>query len=185
MATVKAQALAAGLIRPFAGQGREMAKTENSIEIGTEAQARAMIGMSTEPRPGGVAVNEGMIRLVCSALEEGNPRYWEDGESPPGMLLAWTLGLLWAPGVKRLRPLCSDIPLPGDQTVNAGHEVEFHETIRVGDHLSVKETLVGISDEKDTHLGLGHFVQTRAEVTRQDGVVVATVNNNMFRYRRK
>jgi uncharacterized protein len=157
-----------------------------SAQVGTEAEGRAMIGTSAPVRRGGVPVNEGMIRLLCSSIKDGNPRYWEQGEAPPAMLLSWLLDLPWAPDMPASRRILSGaVPLPGDQLVNAGQHVEFHEKILVGDQLSMLETLIEISDEKTTHLGIGHFVKTRMDVTRQDGTLVATITNNLFRYRTK
>ncbi|WIW89505.1 MaoC family dehydratase N-terminal domain-containing protein [Sphingobium sp. V4] len=161
-----------------------MAEAEYTITVGTEEEGRRLIGTSTPPRKGGVAVNDGMIRLLCSSVEDGNPRYWGGGECPPGMLYTWIQEMPWAPGqAVRGRVMAVTIPLPGNQVVNAGQKVEFHETIRVGDTLSIVETLESISEEKSTPLGRGHFVVTRADISREDGTIVASVVNNLFRYR--
>lgn len=43
--------------------------------------------------------------------------------------------------------------------------------------------LVQISEEKDTRLGIGHFLTTEAEFLDQDGARVAVQTNQLFRYR--
>lgn len=161
-----------------------MATSKYTIVVGTEAEGRAMIGHRTPPVAGGVAVNEALIRLVCTTIRDGNPRYWQDGESPPGMAYTWIQTMPWAPDQPvRPRVLAVTVPLPGDRVVNTNQRVEFHEIIRVGDRLSMVEELVSISEEKATPVGRGHFIVTTGIISRQDGVCVATVTNTLFRYR--
>lgn len=163
-----------------------MSTSKYSIAVGTEEEGRALIGTKSAPLQGGVAVNDGMIRLLCASLRDGNPRYWDEGESPPGMAFVWVQSMPWAPDRPvRPRVLATTIPLPGNQVVNTKQRVEFHETIRVGDVLTIVEELVSISEEKTTTLGRGHFVVTKGVITRQDDVPVATVTNTLFRYRDK
>lgn len=161
-----------------------MSSSDYTIAIGTEEEGRRMIGTRSARICGGVAVNEGMIRLLCASIRDGNARYWDEGESPPGMAYAWVQAMPWAPGQSvRPRVLATSIPLPGDLVVNARQRVEFHDVIRVGDRLQLVEELVSISEEKTTPLGRGHFVVTEGTISRQDDVPVATVTNTLFRYR--
>ena len=51
-----------------------------------------------------------------------------------------------------------------------------------GDRLTVVEEVVSVSPEKKTKLGSGHFVETMDTFTRQDGAVVATNRNTLFRF---
>lgn len=140
-----------------------------------------MIGQQTQPRTG-IPVSDDLIKLACGSVRDGNPRYWEEGESPPGMLYTWLQDFPWAPGRKRARVMAVQIPLPGSSVANVGQKIEFHDTMRVGDQLTVTETLESISEEKKTPLGVGHFVVTRADIARTDGAPVATVINTLFRY---
>ena len=48
--------------------------------------------------------------------------------------------------------------------------------------LTVVEKLVSVSPEKRTRLGVGHFVETLDTFSRQDGAVVATNRNTLFRF---
>lgn len=163
-----------------------MSTSDYTIAIGTEEEGRRLIGTKSAPVFGGVAVNEGMIRLMCASIRDGNSRYWQEGESPPGMAYVWVQAMPWAPGQSvRPRVLATTIPLPGNQVVNVQQRVEFHEVMRVGDQLKLVEELVSISDEKTTPLGRGHFVVTKGVISREDDVPVATVTNTLFRYREK
>lgn len=155
----------------------------SGLPIGTLEEARALIGKPSAPRTGGIAVNAAMIQLLCGSLEDRNPRYWEGDESPPGLLQTWVLDLPWSPETGRGVPSIIRVPLPGDQVVNSGQQVEFFERIRVGDRLTMTARLNAISDEKETHLGVGHFVETQIDVTNQTGALVAVVTNTAFRYR--
>lgn len=161
-----------------------------SAVVGTLEEGRALIGKSAPPKTGAVAVDPGMIAIFCATLQDGNPRYWPpadspaSGESPPALLLTWAMPLPWSPANPvREGPLCVRVPLPGNVVANGKQSAEFYQPIRVGDRLTMTETLTDISDEKSTALGAGHFVTTQAEFRRQDGVLVATMTNTLFRYR--
>jgi hypothetical protein len=41
---------------------------------------------------------------------------------------------------------------------------------------------VSVSPEKQTKLGVGHFIETMDTFTRQDGAIVATNRNTLFRF---
>jgi hypothetical protein len=56
------------------------------------------------------------------------------------------------------------------------------EPIIEGDLLTVVEELVSVSPEKQTRLGVGHFVQTLETYRRRDGTVVARCRNTLFRF---
>ena len=74
------------------------------------------------------------------------------------------------------------VPLPGTTFINAANDVEFLQPIIEGDRLTVVEELVSVSPEKQTRLGVGHFVQTLETYRRQDGVVVAKSRNTLFSF---
>ena len=80
------------------------------------------------------------------------------------------------------RAWCLRVPLPGTTFINAANDVEFLEPIVEGDLLTVVEELVSVSPEKQTRLGVGHFIQTLETFRRQDGTVVARNRNTLFRF---
>ena len=73
-------------------------------------------------------------------------------------------------------------PLPGTTFINASNDVELVTPILEGDRLSVVEEVVSVSPEKRTRVGVGHFVETRDTYYRDDGVLVATNRNTLFRF---
>jgi acyl dehydratase len=74
------------------------------------------------------------------------------------------------------------VPLPGTTFVNASNEVEFFTPILEGDRLHVIEEVVSVSPEKETRLGVGHFIETCDEFHRADSTLVATNRNTLFRF---
>ena len=161
---------------------------------GSYEEARAMLGARTAPARGDVAVNRTTILQFASAVEDANPSFWDEEfaaetwggiPAPPAMLPVWTFRLRWHPdGSGQGALLMCSVPLPGDNVVNAGNEVEFLLPILEGDHLTIEEELLDVSAEKSTKLGAGHFVTTSAVFRRDDGEVVARQTNTIFRFGR-
>lgn len=165
--------------------------TGYAFVFGTEEQARARIGVPTEPAAGDVAVDHGMIQQFCAFVEDGNRSYWDvefatthwgGVPSPPAMLWTWCLPLMWTPDRDVLEPpLVGRLPLPGDSAINFSMGAEFRRPILVGERLSVSERLVELSPEKTTRLGTGHFITTVATFT-SGGAEVGTLTNVLFRF---
>lgn len=171
--------------------------TENDLPkhrmvFGSYEDALAMVGFVAPPRRGQIDVSEAMIQMYCGIGEDANPSYWDRDYAqrrwgaivaPPGMLFTWPMALAWRPDQpERELSLCTTVPLPGDTLINARQESEFFEPIRVGDRLTMHEHVEAVSAPKTSHLGVGHFVTTRARFEREDGVVVAELVNSLFRY---
>jgi acyl dehydratase len=165
---------------------------QHRMVYGSYADALAMIGHEAPPSVGNIKVSEALVQLYCGISEDRNPSYWDETfataqwgslVAPPGMLFTWTLPLAWTPQhSERPLPLCISVPLPGDTVVNAQQESEFFEPIRIGDRLTMRERVHAVSPPKESHLGLGHYVTTKAQFVRQDGTVVAELTNSVFRY---
>ena len=166
--------------------------TGYDVATGTYEDAQAMIGRTTPVRFGEVAVNTPMIRhfaaMVCDASagywdEEFADRWWGGIVSPPAMLMTWVMPVVWKPGGGLPLPLLTaQVPLPGTTFVNASNDTELYLPIRAGDRLNVVEELVDVSPAKHTALGTGHFVTTRSTFRRQDGALVATMTNVLYRF---
>ncbi|MFI0479098.1 bifunctional MaoC family dehydratase N-terminal/OB-fold nucleic acid binding domain-containing protein [Actinomadura sp. 9N215] len=62
-------------------------------------------------------------------------------------------------------------------------EFEFHRELTPGDHVSVEETVVSISAEKQTALGTGRFISTLKTYRDATGEIVATQRWRTLRYR--
>lgn len=162
------------------------------LAFGSYADALRMVGAQSEPRTAGTAVSAARIQLFAAMVHDGNPSYW-DREfahrqwggmlAPPALLMGWLIAPPWQPGGKRSGALIAlRVPLPGTTFINAANEVDFPEPIVEGDVLTVVDELVSVSPEKRTRLGVGHFVETLETYRRQDGTVVATSRNTLFRF---
>jgi hypothetical protein len=60
--------------------------------------------------------------------------------------------------------------------------VELVTPVIEGDRLKVVEEVVSVSSEKRTKVGVGHFVETCDSYYRQNGSLVATNRNTLFRF---
>jgi acyl dehydratase len=160
--------------------------------FGTYQDALAMVGLTTEPRIAGTVVSEARIQLFAALVRDANASYW-DAEfatrvwrgllAPPALLMGWLIpppGNLGAP--PPAGSIAIRVPLPGTTFVNASNDVEFPVPIVAGDRLSVVEEVVSVSPEKQTRLGVGHFIETTDTYRRQDGTVVARSRNTLFRF---
>lgn len=137
-------------------------------------------------------VNWPQIKYFCSAIEDGNPLYWDREVanelyggmiSPPGMLMVWSMPQPWRPDGAREKPMLSiDVPAPGDEIINATTETEFLRPVREGDQLSFQEEIISITEEKNTKLGRGRFITSETTYRNQRGEVVARHRNILFRY---
>jgi acyl dehydratase len=170
----------------------DVAPEAEPLPVGTYEEALTWVGKSRSSRVGAVDVNDAMIKAYASRLEDGNPAYWDDeiadgiwgGRiSPPGMLLVWLRPLQWQPdGTVPGWPLAPSVPLPGDTLIGTTTETEFYRPMRIGDRLSVVETVLAVSPEKKTAAGPGHFVKTEARYRNQDGRLVAVERLTLLRF---
>jgi acyl dehydratase len=162
------------------------------LAFGTYAEAQRMVGVATEPRTAGTVVSAARIQMFAATMRDGNPSYW-DAEyatrawggllAPPALLMGWLTPPPWMPTEKApVSAIAIRVPLPGTTFINASNEAEFLLPIVEGDRLTVVEHVVSVSPEKRTRLGVGHFVETLDTYTRQDGAVVATNRNTLFRF---
>jgi len=134
-------------------------------------ELRAMIGEEQEPV---VAVDEvcgQMIRHWCEAMEDANPMYTDEEYArngryggiiaPPQMIWAWSLPPLWpaeaqSRGQRKLLETCARGGY--DQVIDTDVELEFLAPLRPGDRMTATAKVTGVSEEKRTGLGKGHFI---------------------------
>lgn len=162
------------------------------LTFGTYEDALRMVGAASAPRTARTQVSGARIQLFAAMVHDGNRSYW-DAEfarqkwggllAPPALLMGWLIPPPWEPeGRPPAASVVLRVPLPGTTFINAANDVEFLEPIIEGDLLTVVEELVSVSPEKQTRLGVGHFVQTLETYRRQDGTVVARCRNTLFRF---
>ncbi len=166
------------------------------LAFGTYEDALRMVGAKSEPRTAATAVSGARIQLFAAMVHDGNRSYWDPEYArqtwggllaPPALLMGWLIPPPWQPPQQGgARPPAASVvlqvPLPGTTFINAANEVEFLQPIIEGDLLTVVEELVSVSPEKQTRLGVGHFVQMLQTYSRQDGAVVAKCRNTLFRF---
>jgi acyl dehydratase len=162
------------------------------LAFGTYEDALRMVGVPSEPRTAGTVVSAARIQMFAATVQDGNPSYWDPDfarqtwgglVAPPGLLMGWLTPLPWEPsGRPPVSAIAIRVPLPGTTFINAANEAEFPLPVVEGDRLTVVEEVVSVSPEKQTKLGVGHFIETMDTFTRQDGAVVATNRNTLFRF---
>jgi len=174
---------------------------------------QSFVGLSTGPRHRAPdPVNLPMIRHWIEAMGDRNPVYVDEGAAraagfpgivaPPTMLQAWIMrGLRASQEADEARARGVETPgSPNDQSPNdqlmallddAGFtsvvatncDQHYERPLVPGDLLKVTSTIDAVSEEKQTGLGVGHFITTRLEFTDQDDQVVATMLFRILKFR--
>jgi acyl dehydratase len=152
------------------------------------AEVQALIGVPQYEEQTEFDIEMGYVHNTCAAVENGNPLFWDKevaaeitgGQiTPPTMLSVWFRPHYWAPGAgvdrKALQAhfdLKEKLNLP--EAVVASNETIFGEPVRIGDTLTVRQTIKSISDIKKTKVGEGRFWVIEVETTNQYGAHVGT-----------
>ena len=142
------------------------------------------------------AVNLPMIRRWCEAMGECNPLYLDDSYAatseyggvvaPPAMLEVWTMGRFRADGSTDTGELLGmeQLNTAGFTAVVATNlEQEYLRYLRPGDLITQRVFLEGVSDEKRTALGAGHFLDYRYEFSDQRGELVGRMRFRILKFR--
>ncbi len=158
---------------------------------------RAFEGLETGIEVGADPVNQPMIRHWVEAIGDENPVY-VDGDAaahsvhgqviaPAVMLQAWVMrGLQARPetGGSSRDELLRLLDGAGFSSVVATNcEQEYDRMLHVGDHLRTRTVIDSISEEKQTGLGIGHFVTTRVEYETTDGVSVGRMLFRILKFK--
>jgi len=161
------------------------------------AQLRAFEGAETGVEVGADAVNQAMIRHWVEAMEDENPVYVDPDAAagsvhgqviaPAVMLQAWVMRGL------RARPESGGSPrdellrlLDGagfSSVVATNCEQDYDRMLHLGDHLRTRTVIDSISEEKQTGLGIGHFVTTRVEYETTDGEPVGRMLFRILKFK--
>lgn len=150
---------------------------------------RARLGEpAAPPRTAPDPVNLPMIRRWCEAMGERNPRYLDergDIVAPPAMLEVWTMGRFRPEGLRGQQLLGIEaLDAAGFTSVVATNlSQEYLRDLRLGDRISETVTLTGVSDEKQTALGHGHFLDYRHEFFDQQGGLVGRMSFRILKFR--
>ncbi len=169
---------------------------------------QAFVGQASgPPTKGRHPVNEPMITHWVEAMGDHNPVYVDDEAAkdagfpgiiaPPTMLQAWIMrGLrasLLADAARENGTASADAPsdqvmalLDGagfTSVVATNCDQHYERPLVPGDHLEVTSVIDSISGEKQTGLGLGHFITNRLEYRDQSGELVATMKFRILKFK--
>ena len=139
---------------------------------GAFEELQAMVGQESELQVCKDDVNKAMIRHWCEAMEDGNPLYTDEAYAktskyggivaPPQMVQAFSTPPLWPKREDKQDPFAKAVKRMGDDgyfgIVATTTTQEYLVPMRPGDQLSFKVKLAGLSPEKTTRIGTGHFV---------------------------
>jgi uncharacterized protein len=166
------------------------------VSAGTSDHLRSFEGAQIARNVARDPVNIPMIRQWCDAMGDANPVYLDEdaaadsvhGEriAPPTMLQAWCMqGFRQdASNVLPGEPQTAALEAEGFTSVVATNcEQEYRRSLHPGDLLTETKVVESISAEKQTALGVGHFVTTLSTYTDQKGEVVATMRFRLLRFK--
>ena len=168
------------------------------------AQLRAHVGAQSPRTTARHPITGTGIADWCDAIGDGNPLYLDEEAAaksrhggivaPPATLDIWDRPGL--PAQARFRP--ADKPLAEDPrskvlrlleeagfvgVVAVNSELEIVRYLRPGDVLTNTQTLEDVSEEKQTGLGIGHFVTTRQRYETTDGEHVGDLLFRILKFR--
>ncbi|WP_406135041.1 bifunctional MaoC family dehydratase N-terminal/OB-fold nucleic acid binding domain-containing protein [Streptomyces sp. NBC_01089] len=169
-------------------------------DTGYEERLRAFTGRELRAAtPAQDPVNQPMIRHWAEAMGDTNPVYTDAGSAratgrdgvvaPASMVQAWTMpGYAATVSPQAVRSGFDELVgllAEGGYTsvVATDSEFSFLRELVPGDHVTVRETVESISEEKRTGLGAGRFVTTLKTYTDQHGETVATQRWRTLRFR--
>jgi uncharacterized protein len=174
-----------------------MTTTDVDEQAAFVAKLRAFEGLEVGVEEGADPVNQPMIRHWVEAIGDANPVYVDPDAAaqsvhgqviaPAVMLQAWVMrGIRNRPaegGSPRdeLLRLLDDAGFSSVVATNC--EQAYNRMLHVGDHLRTRTVIDSISDEKQTGLGVGHFVTTRFEYETLDGEPVARMLFRILKFK--
>ena len=156
---------------------------------------RARVGAQNAPDVARDPVNAAMIRHWCDAMADENPVYTNPDVAaksihsgivaPPAMLNAWTMpGLPGRRGNDASMSPMRALDAAGFESVIATNsEHEYLRYLRPGDLLRGYSELVDVSEQKETALGLGHFVTSRTTYRTQNGQEAGRMFFRLLKFR--
>jgi uncharacterized protein len=158
-------------------------------------QLESYIGRPGAPsRVADDAVNAPMIRHWCQALGDANAAYSEATRTgtivaPPAMLQTWTHHdrrfersvLSNDEGEELIARMLADAGFPS--VVATDYHATYVRYLVPGDRLSYSSMIEGISQRKQTALGDGYFITTKATYVDQNDDVVGELRLVTLRFR--
>ena len=158
-------------------------------------QLRAVVGRPGAPRVAKDPITEAAIRIWCEAVDDWNPAYqdrqwarasrWGGIIAPATSLNMWTL-----PGNRRMHPAGEPLDRVNQILFSHGftsvaavnNDQRYLRPLRPGDHLRQGQYIGAVSQEKQTSLGRGHFLDLVSDYSTLDGEPVGQVTLRMLRW---
>jgi len=165
-----------------------MTGPQSSAEL--DAALQALVGRQGPVQVAAHPVAGDEIRAWCGVMGEANARFLAGDAAPPATLNMWTMpDRLEGSGAGRddAQPqhaaygLLDAAGFTGVVATNS--DQAYERLILAGDVLSAQTTLAGISAEKQTALGTGHFVTTEVAYTDGSGAPVGRLTFRIFKFR--
>lgn len=119
---------------------------------------------------------------------EGKKESWNTSVAPPAMTLVWAMAPLWPKKAEATEPHEQVLKLLDDAgfsvAVGIGLDQEHLKPVRLGDRLSYKVKVAGVSSsEEDTKYGKGYKVNLLYSFTNQAGEVVSRQSYTILKSR--
>jgi hypothetical protein len=157
------------------------------------SEVEALIGKESDATPALDKVSKSDIRHYCEIIEEDDTPYkkinWGNKNAPPAMIMAWTMPPYWSPDPKEpIEPhelAMKSLDEAGyDNAIGLSMDQEFHNPVKVGDRLSYKVKLAGVSSEEvNTKMGSGYQVDLVYTISNQDGDMVSSHNYTLLKFK--
>jgi acyl dehydratase len=156
---------------------------------------RSIVGRPGAPRVAKDPITAPAIRIWCEAVDDWNPAYqdpdwarrsrWGGIIAPATSLNMWTL-----PGNRRTHAPGEPLDRLNEILFSAGftsvaavtNEQSYVRPLRPGDHLQQVQHIGMVSEEKQTALGRGHFLDLVSDYSTLDGEALGRVTLRMLRW---
>jgi len=156
------------------------------------AEAAKLVGAESSSMRALDKVSKSDIRHWCEVLGDADPDYNKKiaaGEktAPPAMIMVWAQPPLWPPKAaaephEKLLKMLDDAGYDG--TAGIALEQEFKAPVRIGDRLSYKVKVAGLSKgEEQTKMGKGYVVDLHYTFVDGSGKPVSTQKYKVLKFR--
>ena len=162
------------------------------------ADVEQLIDAPQYPEVGEFPVEQGYIWTSCASVENGNPLFWDDDVAAeitggpiamPTTLSIWMRPHHWSPDREEGLALQVHFDLKArfdlPEAVMTDNTIIFHEPVRPGDLLKMRQVLQSVSPPKTTKLGTGRFWVIDVEYLNQRDELVGVESYTGFGYRRE
>jgi uncharacterized protein len=157
-------------------------------------KVRKFVGKESDDMPAPDAVSKSDIRHWLEMMDEDRtPCHeidWKERAAPPAMHRVWTLPPLWEPEPRKPdepheRALRALDEAGYDGTVGLAMDQEFLRPVHVGERLSCRAKLEGVSGkEVETNLGSGYQVDLTYTLSNQNGEAVSRHRCRLLKFRK-